>query len=418
MIIPYIKNIIKKNYNHFDDEQKRNLFVLYVINLLLPITIFPWIFFYIIYETPILTYSQIIYIFIFLILYISSAYRALDIKWYRFLMIVTSMLMLPTPTFLTGKECLSIVGLFFVPIGMILCFSTKEKNIYIKYLIFITAYFFSLLFWVFSTSPILIIESAMMENINKALLINFIVAALIMSYIFFNENSQMQSNLQLEKTKSDKLLLKIFPESIADRLKWSPSSIVDTFGEVTVIFIDIVNFTQYSDNLKPSDLVYMLDDLFSAFDAVANKYQIEKIKTIGDAYMAVSGLPKQNPKHHLNAANFVLEINKLVKEQIYPKYNIQIRIGMHTGSVTAGVIGRSKFSYDLWGSTVNIASRFESNGAMGKIHITKEMKELLHKEFEIVSNGLVKIKGLGQKESYFLGGKLVNRKISIPLSNA
>jgi len=316
------------------------------------------------------------------------------------------MLMLPTPSFLTGKECLSIVGLFFVPIGMILCFSTKEKHIYIKYLIFITLYFFFLLFWIFNKPPLLIIESTMMENINMALLINFIVAALIMSFIFFAENSQMQSSLLLEKTKSDKLLLKIFPESIANKLKGSSSSIVDTFEKVTVIFIDIVNFTQYSDNLKPNDLVYMLDELFSAFDTVANKYQIEKIKTIGDAYMAVSGLPNQNPEHHINAAKFVLEINKLVEEQFYEQYNIQIRVGMHSGSVIAGVIGKSKFAYDLWGSTVNIASRFESYGAMGKIHITKEMKELLKTKFEISYNGIINVKGLGEKESYFLGKKI------------
>ncbi len=402
MIVSYLKKVIRKKYADFDQEQKRNLFVLYVINLFLPSSLFHWIYFYTINYNPVLLYAVILTLFTFIILYLGSTKGILNFKWYRFLMVLTSMAMLTIPTFVMGKDCICLVGLIFVPIGMILCFSSQEKNTYLKYLGFITCYFSFFIFWISTQEPFVKVSTEVMKEINMVLAVNFVFSALVISYIFFNENSLIQTNLQVEKVKSEKLLLKIFPESIANRLKNSEESIVDNFKKVTVIFIDIANFTQFADTMPPKDLVYMLDELFSAFDTVANKYQIEKIKTIGDAYLAVSGLPNQNANHHINAAKFVLEVNRLVKEQFYAKYRLQIRMGMHTGSVIAGIIGKSKFSYDLWGSTVNLANNFEALGAIGKIHISKEMKNLLCNDFNVFSNGEIYINGVGKQKSYFL----------------
>ncbi len=406
MIDSYLKNVINKKYAYFDEEQKRNLFVLYVINLFLPITLLPWIYFHKKFDNLPIVYSLLIYITTYIIIYLASSAGKLNFKWYRFLMILTSMMVLTSPTIITGIDCICITGIIFVPIGMILSFSSKEKGIYIRYLIFITVHFLFFLYWAKVNGPYVKVSATIMDYTNFILLINFSLAALTMSYIYFNENSSLQTNLKSERGKSDKLLLKIFPATIANKLKGSQSSIVENFKSVTVIFIDIANFNQFADNMAPKDLVYMLDNLFSSFDLVAKKHQIEKIKTIGDEYMAVSGLPNQNAQHHINAANFVLEINKLVKAQFYHKHKLQIRIGMHTGSVIAGVIGKSKFSYDLWGSTVNIASRFESQGAIGKVHITKEMTALLQNEYKISFNGIIQVKGIGAKESYYLKGKI------------
>lgn len=205
-----------------------------------------------------------------------------------------------------------------------------------------------------------------------------------------------------ERAKSDNLLLSIFPEEIARQLKGKKGKLVDSFDNVTVLFADIVNFTKYSETMKPQELVDMLDEIFSAMDKLADKYQVEKIKTIGDAYMVVGGLPVESVDHCKNVVNFALEVNKMVEEKFVSKYNLQFRMGIHTGRVIAGVIGEKKLSYDLWGKTVNTASRFESHGQSGKIHITEQTKDNLTEDYKINYNGEILIKGLGLQKSYFL----------------
>jgi adenylate cyclase len=215
--------------------------------------------------------------------------------------------------------------------------------------------------------------------------------------------SNALSNIQNEQEKSEKLLLNILPRSIADRLKVSSDCIADGFPEATVLFADIVGFTELSSRLSPQDLVARLNQIFSAFDTLAEKYGLEKIKTIGDAYMVVGGLPKPSAEHSVSVAKFALEMRselQRINESLGELFDI--RIGINSGPVVAGVIGIKKFTYDLWGDTVNVASRMESHGKPGEIHISESFYEKVRSHCDCESRGTVIIKGKGEMKTYWL----------------
>lgn len=214
---------------------------------------------------------------------------------------------------------------------------------------------------------------------------------------------QRTKELRKEKENSENLLLNILPESIADRLKNGESNIADSFKEVTVLFADIVGFTKLSQTISAWELVVKLNDLFSSFDKISINLGVEKIKTIGDCYMAVCGLPKIRENH----AELIVELAKQMLVEI-SKFNkkydmdLSIRIGINTGEVVAGVIGEHKYIYDLWGDTVNTASRMESNGVPGQIHITESTMNKLKNKYSFHSRGEMSIKGKGQMKTYLL----------------
>ena len=215
--------------------------------------------------------------------------------------------------------------------------------------------------------------------------------------------SNALSNIQNEQEKSEKLLLNILPRSIADRLKVSSDCIADGFPEATVLFADIVGFTELSSRLSPQDLVARLNQIFSAFDTLAEKYGLEKIKTIGDAYMVVGGLPKPSAEHSVSVAKFALEMRselQRINESLGELFDI--RIGINSGPVVAGVIGIKKFTYDLWGDTVNVASRMESHGKPGEIHISESFYEKVRSHCDCESRGTMIIKGKGEMKTYWL----------------
>jgi adenylate cyclase len=219
---------------------------------------------------------------------------------------------------------------------------------------------------------------------------------------------QTLQNLAQEQEKSEKLLLNILPEPIADRLKQSPQAIADGFAEATVLFADIVGFTELSSRLSPQELVQCLNEIFSCFDRLAEKHGLEKIKTIGDAYMVVGGLPNPRPDHAIAVAQMALEMRTELQEinrSMGEKFDI--RIGINSGPVVAGVIGIKKFIYDLWGDTVNIASRMESHGEPGAIHISEATYGHLNGKFACQSRGVIPIKGKGQMQTYWLSQKSV-----------
>ncbi len=211
------------------------------------------------------------------------------------------------------------------------------------------------------------------------------------------------SELNDEKEKSERLLLNVLPAPIAERLKSSEKVIVDKFDAVSVLFADIVGFTALSSRTSPEALVGMLDELFSTFDRLAEKHGLEKIKTIGDAYMVVSGIPQPRSDHAVAIAKFAIDM--LDELHAYAKRqgtDLTIRVGINTGSVVAGVIGRKKFIYDLWGDTVNTASRMESHGVAGRVHVTQATYELLRDRFEFESRGTLDVKGKGPMQTYLL----------------
>jgi class 3 adenylate cyclase len=202
--------------------------------------------------------------------------------------------------------------------------------------------------------------------------------------------------------ESDRLLLNILPASVAERLK-RREMVADHFDQVGFLFADIQGFTPYSADKRPAEVVEMLNEIFSAFDGLTEKYGLEKIKTIGDAYMAVSGLPSARPDHLEALANMALEMQAIMEKlRARGSVDFQLRIGVHAGPVVAGIIGLKKFSYDLWGDTVNVASRMESFGVPGEIQVTKEVYELLKPRYLLEKRGRVQIKGKGEMLVYLL----------------
>lgn len=216
---------------------------------------------------------------------------------------------------------------------------------------------------------------------------------------------QMQE-LDEERSKSERLLENILPASIAHRLKNKETVIADKHNNISVLFADIVGFTTLSSSMKPEKLVGLLNVIFSAFDAMTSKYEVEKIKTIGDSYMASSGLPDEAADHAARLANMALEMQQFMLTNPSVKANkLEIRIGIHSGEAVAGVIGAKKFVYDLWGDTVNVASRFESHGTAGKIQVSRQTRDLLQEEFICEPRGWLDIKGKGEMEAFYLTGK-------------
>ena len=207
-----------------------------------------------------------------------------------------------------------------------------------------------------------------------------------------------------ERERSERLLLNVLPDSIADRLKASPDSIADHSANVTVLFADIVGFTPLSAKKSPQELVRLLDLIFSAFDALAEKHGLEKIKTIGDAYMAAAGLPVSRADHAPAAARMATEmLSALAQIAAETGEVLALRVGLNSGPVVAGVIGRKKFIYDMWGDTVNTASRMESHGIPGAVHLSEATAALLRPAFALTARGAIKIDGKGEMHTYLLG---------------
>jgi len=212
--------------------------------------------------------------------------------------------------------------------------------------------------------------------------------------------------LSLEQMKTDKLMLNILPKPIADRLKRGESNIAGNYPEVTVLFSDLVGFTKMSSQKSAGDLVKLLNDLFSRFDRRAEALGLEKIKTIGDAYMAVGGLPIPRSDHADICAEMALGMfDDLTEFNKQYDAELAMRIGLNTGPVVAGVIGFTKFSYDLWGNTVNTASRMESTSISGRIQMSTSTRDHLSPSFIIEERELMECKGLGLIMTYFLNGK-------------
>jgi len=226
-------------------------------------------------------------------------------------------------------------------------------------------------------------------------------------YDEIKQRQSVESALRAEQSKSDKLLLNVLPACIADRLKEQEGAIADKFESVTILFADLVNFTTLSTRITPVDLVCLLNNIFSRFDDLAEANGLEKIKTIGDAYMVVGGIPMERLDHAKAIANMALQMQEALKEfNTEENQEFALRIGINTGPVVAGVIGRRKFAYDLWGDTVNVASRMESHGLPGKIQVTYETYLCLKDNYKLEPRGKIAVKGRGELETYFLNDRL------------
>jgi class 3 adenylate cyclase len=210
--------------------------------------------------------------------------------------------------------------------------------------------------------------------------------------------------IQAQRDQADELLYNVLPERIAERLKQSSETIAEEFNSVSVLFADIVNFTPISARFGPREVVDMLNEVFSHFDGLVDKYGVEKIQVAGDAYMAAAGVPTFRPDHATVLAQLALDMLDYVKQEEFlgGKHPIEIRIGLNSGSLIGGVIGRKKYFYALWGDMVNIASRMQSHGEVGKIQITRDTYELVKGDFECEYIGKIDIKGKGKMEAWHL----------------
>ncbi len=215
-----------------------------------------------------------------------------------------------------------------------------------------------------------------------------------------------ESALRRSQKQSEQLLLNILPQGIVQRLKENPGSIAHQFGDVTVLFADIVDFSRLSAHLSPDELITLLNEIFSTFDELAERHGLEKIKTIGDEYLVVGGLPTPCQDHAQTVAEMALDMQLIIgqfKSQDGEPFTM--RIGINTGPVVAGIIGRKKFSYDLWGPTVNVASRMASLGLAGHTQVTQTTYERLRDQYLFSERGAVDVKGKGQMTTYFLLGR-------------
>jgi adenylate cyclase len=222
---------------------------------------------------------------------------------------------------------------------------------------------------------------------------------------FAHQRNVALSALRAEQAKSEALLLNILPQPIAERLKAAAQPIADDFAAASVVFADVVDFTPLAQRLPPAEMVGVLDQLFSRFDALVERHGLEKIKTIGDCYMAAAGVPNPDVDHARKAALLALEMREVLGTSATDgRPGVQLRIGINSGPVVAGVIGTKRFLYDLWGDAVNTASRMESHGVPGEIQITRATYELVKDEFVCKLRGTIDVKGKGPMETWFLLG--------------
>jgi guanylate cyclase len=233
--------------------------------------------------------------------------------------------------------------------------------------------------------------------------------------VFAQERRDALAALRVEQAKSEGLLLNILPRSIADRLKASTQPIADQMSSASILFADVVDFTPLAERLPPDEVVGILDHLFSHFDGLVERYGLEKIKTIGDSYMAAAGVPTPRPDHARALALMALDMLETMHDNDHIGHlGLELRVGINSGPVVAGIIGRKRFSYDLWGDAVNTASRMESQGTPGRIQITRATYELLGDEFICELRGSIPVKGKGDVETWYLTGRRATADLSLP----
>lgn len=217
---------------------------------------------------------------------------------------------------------------------------------------------------------------------------------------------EIQKKLATEegaRKATEKILHNILPQSIAERIRNGEEKIIQRYDSATVLFADMVGFTVWSEQRDVNEVAETLNHIFNLFDELANEFGVEKIKTIGDAYMCVSGLPEPCADHAERMARMALAMNDKIN-QAYPHGDIKLRIGIHCGEVIAGVLGKNKYAYDLWGDTVNTASRMESHGVADKVHVSEDFRKLLADKFCFAERGAIEVKGKGEMRTWFLTG--------------
>ena len=290
---------------------------------------------------------------------------------------------------------------------VLLPFLTDSKNFTLKTLIlFICLGAFLALKYLYADGPALYsVSNAWILFFTKFNVISALTLCGAIAYYFAYSVEVAEELAERERLRAENLLFNILPMSIAERLKLKKGdqTIADGFSNVSVLFLDLVGFTELSSRKSPEELVDILNRVFSEFDDLTHEYGLEKIKTIGDSYMVASGIPEYREDHAHKICAFSLRLNSILnKINTELGENLQMRIGINTGPVVAGVIGKKKFIYDLWGDAVNIASRMESHGIIGEIQLSDSTYELVKDEFQFEVRGEIEVKGKGMMKTYLL----------------
>jgi class 3 adenylate cyclase len=299
---------------------------------------------------------------------------------------------------------------FLLPSGMAAMLFFKNLRVIISYFVLNLAFFWLCKYSFSATQPLIVLPfNTYVPNQTILFIITFLVVYYFKSENFRQETLLHNQNLSLaeEKLKSEKLLLNILPNETAEELKATGTAKTKYFEKVTVMFTDFHDFTPISEKMDPEELVAEINYYFSSFDDIISKHEIEKIKTIGDSYMCAGGLPNKNGTHATDTVKAALEIMKFMEETKAQKQRLNrpwfdVRIGIHTGPIVAGIVGTRKFAYDIWGDTVNMASRMESSGEVGKINISGVTYEFIKDEFKCTYRGKINAKNKGMIDMYFV----------------
>ncbi len=250
------------------------------------------------------------------------------------------------------------------------------------------------------------LDVAKKRNERGFFIAGMVALLIIIGVVFRNYRTQKLNNklLSAEKEKSEDLLLNILPSEVATELKEKGKADARYFDNVTVLFTDFVNFTKVGEQMSPKELVDELHNCFEQFDNILSRYNIEKIKTVGDAYLAVAGLPTAEPQHAYQTVLAALEMARFMEDRyaVLKDRTFRVRVGVHSGSVVAGIVGSKKFAYDVWGDTVNTAARMEQNSSPGKVNISGATYELVKDKFRCTYRGEIEAKGKGQMKMYFV----------------
>jgi adenylate cyclase len=347
-------------------------------------------------------YVYIIFSYVSLLIF----YRTKRFSYFTFTQLVMLLVM---PFFMQwvigGYEASSGIAIWAIlsPIGALMILGTRQSTSWFALFLMLAALSWKLNYMFIGTSmpiPLHIKDTFFLMNIIGTACILYAV----MRY-FQSQKERTLLELNLEQARSEKLLLNIMPKSIASRLKDNDMRIADSHEAVTILFADIVGFTKLTSTMPPAELVDILSQLFSRFDRLADQYGLEKIKTIGDGYMVVGGAPMARDDHATVIAQLALQMQQeLADFNTLTNRQLQLRIGISSGAVVAGVIGTSKFAYDIWGDPVNMASRMEKTGLPGTIQVSECTYELLKANHTLESRGLIEIKGKGEVNTYVLIG--------------
>lgn len=284
----------------------------------------------------------------------------------------------------------------------------KSERIYQYTIVALSAavFIFSEIYFYYPNQPLLSVPDSLLVLFEISFDLGILVFLVGFSHSISSHYEQAEHLLALEKQYSDTLLHNILPKSIVKRLKKDPIIIADRFEATTILFADIVGFTKLSEKTPPAELVNLLNQMFSIFDELSERYGLEKIKTMGDAYMVAGGLPVASTSHAQAIADLALEMRLRLKQfNLEQHLEFNIRIGIHTGTVIAGVIGIKKFVYDIWGDTVNVASRMESHGIPGQIQVSDATYQILKDQYDFTERGVIEVKGKGEMRVYLLQGK-------------